>query len=267
MSNNNTPAPGTGNIKDFLGIGKCKKCSIDGLTLDEYIEQKMKSLITEMHEADSSCSGGGFPSDEYIDIPWGANGMEYVAPDNGWMLMSRITSGASYMGMEILPDGLKINNSGPNANTLVLFLPVAKGQTVRIGWGASTPNYLRFYPARASQGRGIRYSLEEQKTGDYWIDGKPIYQRSWQGITSSGQTDWNIVAHVPEIEQIVDFKVLMPNTQGAWWLRNSNIWGMAAGLAETKRLQFYWYGSNNVMNKPYTATAWYTKTTDAPDQG
>ena len=47
------------------------------------------------------------------------------------------------------------------------------------------------------------YSTEETKTGNYWIDGKPIYRKVFTGTASNGTT----VNHgINNLEKVIDMK-------------------------------------------------------------
>ena len=50
---------------------------------------------------------------------------------------------------------------------------------------------------------GINYSLEEQWTGRYWVDGKKIYQKTINVPGTLGATLKSIEHNIPNIERIV----------------------------------------------------------------
>ena len=113
-------------------------------------QETLNALNAKLDAADYS----GFPSDTYIDIPWGGSGMVYTAPADGWIFMDRTSSAAGQMViMLVLTTGFFTSTyaSGPGQR-LGIFLPLSKGQTVEIHYNAPTPNYLAFIPARRAPG-------------------------------------------------------------------------------------------------------------------
>jgi hypothetical protein len=48
------------------------------------------------------------------------------------------------------------------------------------------------------RGAGMRYSLEEQLTGDIWLDGRPIYQRTFMSNNHSLVSTVTTLIHFPE---------------------------------------------------------------------
>jgi hypothetical protein len=71
------------------------------------------------------------------------------------------------------------------------------------------------------QGAGMQYSLDEQLTGDLWLDGRPIYQRSFTGtvnlvassnvvVTLSGPFD-NIISWSGVIQRSTTTNFLIPS--------------------------------------------------------
>lgn len=90
-------------------------------------------------------SSMGLPSETYIDLTLGANPSTYTAPANGWFTFSKITNGAGqfiYIKGSLIGSELKAPNSGTG---LTVFLPVQKGDSVRVGYSAGgNTEYLRF---------------------------------------------------------------------------------------------------------------------------
>lgn len=106
------------------------------------------------------------------------------------------------------------------------------------------------------------YSTQEIKTGEYWIDGKPIYKKVFNFTVSD--TDENLIPHN------------IQNVSNIWLGNKSHI------LSETNHIPVNYYrdsgifvwtlvndtnirikiGVNGWTNKPICITLEYTKTTD-----
>ena len=107
------------------------------------------------------------------------------------------------------------------------------------------------------------YSTNEKIVGT-WVDGKPLYQRTFTG-TITGVTDKQLtnitVVDIPSIERAVDcwgycYGIFIPSA----WVNNSNnyyIRGMMDGT--TLKIQL---NRDSLNNKSYWITLQYTKSTD-----
>ena len=96
----------------------------------------------------------GFPSDTYIDIPWGANGMTYTAPADGWLVAGRsTTTTGQYLDIDVVGRLGIIAQNGTETHSLRSFVPLSAGQTLAIYYTAQTIGQrLRFIPARRAPG-------------------------------------------------------------------------------------------------------------------
>ena len=104
------------------------------------------------------------------------------------------------------------------------------------------------------------YSTDEKVVGS-WIDGKPIYQKTFTGtleeITSSGVTI--LIGTIPNIKMSIFA-----------WGYAYGLFIPSANLLSDKFLRLYMSGTNfylhtnttDISNRPYYATIQYTKTTD-----
>lgn len=107
----------------------------------------------------------------------------------------------------------------------------------------------------------INYSTTEKRFG-YWTNGKPIYQKTYEGTSNNSQTDIPISVN---LETLVNIEVSITAHDGtkcgiyyesasdkvrAWVLAGSNYIRLTLG--------------SNYPSKPvdYSVTIWYTKTTD-----
>lgn len=90
-------------------------------------------------------SSMGLPSETYIDLTLGASGSTYTAPANGWFTFAKFTNGTNqhiFIKGSLIGSELKAPNSGTG---LTVFLPVQKGDSVRVGYNAGgETGYFRF---------------------------------------------------------------------------------------------------------------------------
>lgn len=97
-------------------------------------------------------SSMGMPSDKYIDLTLGASGSTYTAPANGWFTFAKFTNGTNqhiFIKGSLIGSELKAPNSGTG---LTVFLPVQKGDSVRVGYNAGGETaYFRFIYAVGSE--------------------------------------------------------------------------------------------------------------------
>lgn len=97
-------------------------------------------------------SNMGLPSETYIDLTLGASPSTYTAPANGWFTFSKKTDGTNqylYIKGSLIGSELKAPNSGTG---LTVFLPVQKGDSVRVGYNAGgATEYFRFIYAVGSE--------------------------------------------------------------------------------------------------------------------
>jgi len=99
------------------------------------------------------------------------------------------------------------------------------------------------------------YSTNEQKTGGYWIDGKPIYRKVVTGlsVTVNQGGDWVTVCTIPNAESLVSYRMKVANNQD--W--SSNVLCMINSSGNVR--MYNCTGLNCTVN---TVIIEYTKTTD-----
>lgn len=96
----------------------------------------------------SLLSGLGMPSSKYEDWTLGASGATYKAPANGYVNLSKFTTGAQYIVLKNLTTGVSVSNVYYASFYLSSFLPVRKGESVEVSYSAAGPtNYFRFFYA------------------------------------------------------------------------------------------------------------------------
>ena len=102
------------------------------------------------------------------------------------------------------------------------------------------------------------YSTEEQVVGT-WIDGKPLYQKSFIGTTSNNNTDTGITHGLPiDIGLVVNGYVINGTSYIAVGFHNGTNYFSAfvnKTQIQLRAQQIYW-------NNPFVITIQYTKTTD-----
>lgn len=112
-------------------------------------------------------------------------------------------------------------------------------------------------------GSGVNYSTTEQDTGLKWIDGKPIYQKTYSEVlrsTLGNGATWYVMNDL--LNKNVLHSVTTYTQEDANLFSITNFIGLACrsytGLAELMIP-----GSLNLsIGGRLTATIWYTKTTD-----
>ena len=100
----------------------------------------------------SYVSGLGFPSNRYIDLTLGASGSTYIAPANGYFVLSK-NSTASGQYINISANKIiELIISTASGQGLEATLPVLKGVSATIGYGVGgTTNSFRFVYAEGDE--------------------------------------------------------------------------------------------------------------------
>ena len=116
----------------------------------------------------------------------------------------------------------------------------------------------------------IDYSTTEQDTGRKWIDGKPIYQKTFSLDITYGSSDVEKTISVPNtsipnIDRIIDMT----------WIGDDIGGSRPANPAKLDSPICKWYSKNDACFQVYIGsqydcilkaiTAWYTKTTDTAE--
>ena len=103
------------------------------------------------------------------------------------------------------------------------------------------------------------YSTTEHATGKKWIDGKPVYKKTWTGTTSID--GWNEIANltalniskVVKAEQVYEEESYI---QGNYYASNTNRWRFLIRKSDMALIV------DATNNAEYVITLEYTKTTD-----
>lgn len=114
----------------------------------------------------------------------------------------------------------------------------------------------------AVAGNGLVYSTTEQIVGK-WIDGKPVYQKTFIGTTSATTSSDSVAGTIVNLDTLV-------NSNGTIFLAGA--WGVNQhSLPYDNVIEYYINTSNQVIihkqneianSKQYMVTIQYTKTTD-----
>jgi hypothetical protein len=111
-----------------------------------------KTAIHALDYNDSSTiSGWAMPSSRYIDLTLGASGAEYTAPANGWFTASFNSASALDMWPAVSSVSPRFTVNYSSERRLCGSIPAKKGDTVRIYWASSRPEYLRFVYAEGEK--------------------------------------------------------------------------------------------------------------------
>jgi hypothetical protein len=152
----------------------------------------------------------------------------------------------------------------PNAN-LTLVFPIKKGDVVSRPPGNDSEVYCRFIPPLFIKKempviveKNGSYSLEEIKTADTWIDGKPIYKRT----VNCGQSAWT--SKNAKIVGASQGESLIVKTELCRTISDSRMGGLPCGCyVDGTDLIAYPYADFGVLtNGNYYLTIYYTKSTD-----
>jgi hypothetical protein len=94
-----------------------------------------------------------------------------------------------------------------SAGPISLTPPVPQTRPIHVLAFCSFPSGGKFllYGGNSEGVNTMQYSLEEQLTGDTWLDGKPIYQKTFTGATTAVNTI-AYLGQIPDYEQIISFK-------------------------------------------------------------
>lgn len=99
----------------------------------------------------SQSAGWAMPSDEYVDLTFGASGSTYTAPANGWYYIVKATSsaGTQYFIMDNQTKGYTMNITPTSGNSVRYIFPVSKGDVILVSYTASgETSFFRFIYAQ-----------------------------------------------------------------------------------------------------------------------
>ena len=149
------------------------------------------------------------------------------------------------------------------------LLPVSKGSLVKISdiYKTDAAIYCYFIPLKAIAAPTLDYSIEEQDTGQKWINGKAIYQRTFTATTGTGgalgatPSPVKVIHSFPpncNVVKVEGFLEIEKSRYPHGFHSSGGFFSLAISTAN--QLIATWASdSNSADNCPVTATAWYTK--------
>lgn len=111
------------------------------------------------------------------------------------------------------------------------------------------------------------YSTEEVKTGETWIDGKPIYKKTIQ-FTTSAIGKHSIKHNISNLDTIIEGKGSAKDSSGTFYMfpmsaavDNVSAWSISIQNVD-KTYMYFFRGTNVTGTITSYVTLYYTKTTD-----
>ena len=109
------------------------------------------------------------------------------------------------------------------------------------------------------------YSPTEQKTGGVWIDGKPIYRKTWYSATN--WTDNTVIGSIPNLDTVITIKNISKYDAGSAYVVNYQNYGndganWSIAYVATNNNVVVQRGGGFVNSHPSLVIIEYTKTTD-----
>lgn len=106
-------------------------------------------------------------------------------------------------------------------------------------------------------GGGITYSLDEEVfTGDYWVDGKPIYQKTIQRTSNVVNTTLTFDTGISQDSYVTDYVCRMELSTGTVVINSSGNYDIGSWITSDNRLSVY---SRTSRVNGFIATIYYTK--------
>jgi hypothetical protein len=213
------------------------------------------------------------------------NNGEWIVDRMGFVFCNSITTGTAQSGIIIKVNGKKAFHNFLYPSTqhdVGTIVAVAMGDVVSIqAVGTVTGISCCFIPPKLVAKelpvvveKNGSYSLDEIKTADTWINGKPIYKRTFTGAVTVAANTWlsNYEAGSigTNIDTAVEIKGSFNRGNNQWFPiimtdHNADFSVKQTSFAVVRSDGFvFWnsYISVARTNSPYYITVYYTKTTD-----
>lgn len=170
----------------------------------------------------------------------------------------------NYGGQGFATMGYAVSNRTINGFTFTVYNTTGFSAH-DIGWTAIPQNSNGI-----STNDKINYSTTEQKTGQKWVDGKDIYQKTYVTITDTqyGSEDAYLIGTIPNgLDNVIDFEGSLKTSDGYGYSSLNGIgsiaqWNFGIHISNTNLLL---YGGSNFSSLPQNATCIvtikYTKST------
>ena len=130
-------------------------------------------------------------------------------------------------------------------------------------YDAATKSATEFYAVTDVDGES--YSTTEQKTGGTWIDGKPIYKKTFSFTTNGSNTNTAVQHGISNLDVIIDYSGMLK--QGSTQRQPiprvvaDNNSGYNIGIGDISNTQFtLLVGTSVAKGVQAYVTLWYTKT-------
>lgn len=204
-----------------------------------------------------------------------ASSESYTATEDCYIMQDVACGGSNVATIQI--NGVTVAEYYYSGNTFIIPYTVLlkKGQILSVTHGVSTSHTVNVYGVQqgsTSQGSsgGIDYSTTEQKTGQKWIDGKDIYQKTYVTITDTRYDSENayLIGTIPNgLDNVVDFEGSLKTSDGYGYSSLNGIgdianWNFGIHISNTNLLL---YGGSSFSSLPQNATCIvtikYTKST------
>lgn len=116
----------------------------------------------------------------------------------------------------------------------------------------------------------VDYSITEQNTGRKWIDGKPIYQKTF--VPTAPATSWEGINNSVDVSGLNIDNLINTEAPGQN-INNGNYFLLdmvsdqtnTIVLEPTKSNILVYLGNGNAPARVFNFTIWYTKTTDTAE--
>ena len=189
--------------------------------------------------------------DKIVDI----KGCAYRSSDGLFVSLPRVATSTTYM--------CEINVKSGNVNI------TSSTDLSAFGWSYVTIQYTKTTDSAIKVGTGTDYSTDEQIIGS-WIDGKPLYQKTFSGTVSSAN-NISYVSIGASVDTFVDGRGVLDNSVPLIGVTSESV---SAGVSTFVNSNSAASNKNTfgVYSKPESQSAWvgksyyltlcYTKTTD-----
>ena len=149
----------------------------------------------------------------------------------------------------------------PTTDTSVSQVIVNK--LTKAQYDSATKSATEFYAVTDVDGES--YSTTEQKTGGTWIDGKPIYKKTFSFTTNGSNTNTAVQHGISNLDVIIDYSGMLK--QGSTQRQPiprvvaDNNSGYNIGIGDISNTQFtLLVGTSVAKGVQAYVTLWYTKT-------
>ena len=183
----------------------------------------------------------------------------YAAPADGMFVGRWVNSSSA--GAEMTINNVAVGVASNNTSGM-LQCAVSSGDVIKNN-GTTGTSGVSFVPFKVSGSGGIHYSTDEELTGDFWIDGKPVYRKVCPISVLSSWGPATITDPPRDVLKIVhsDFTLTTGGIERTPFTQNDNT-GAAVVFQHSNEGTIIAYGMCTPGNATGHAIFEYTKTTD-----